>query len=448
MTLSANDHRIGLIGLGFVGIPVAARLAEAGFDVIGLDVDSRKVEAINQGRYPIEGDEPELPALLQKVVQEGRLRSTTHYPEALRDRDAVIVCVQTPFDVDRLEPRYDALRSAVQDIGRHLRPGMLVIIESTIAPTTMTRLVQPILEEESRLRAGHDFDLVHCPERVMPGKLLKNLTTLPRVIGGITPQAAERARAIYSRFIQAQLDIADLVTAEVVKTAENAYRDVQIAFANELAVMCEHLGVDAYAIRSLVNKSPERNVHLPGVGVGGHCIPKDTWLLAYGTKGKYTPDVMITARRLNDRMPIHTAALTIEALTDSGVPVTGSRVLLLGAAYLHNTDDTRNTPMVPLARALTSRGAAVVVHDPLVRGNVDGIPVDNRPWAELLSEADAAVLVTGHETYRSLSLEKMARTMRHPLLIDGRNFWSRDEAEAAGFYYAGVGKGKANDRRV
>ncbi|HVL49308.1 MAG TPA: nucleotide sugar dehydrogenase [Candidatus Thermoplasmatota archaeon] len=433
-----EDRRVVVIGLGYVGIPVAAKLADVGYDVTGLDLDRAKVDAVNAGRYPIQGNEPGLPELLARVVAAGRLRATTD-PEAIAQADVVFVNVQTPFDVEAFEPRYTHLAAALGDVGKRLRKGMLVIVESTIAPTTMDRLARPTLEKASGLVAGRDFDLVHCPERVMPGKLLKNLTTLARVVGGVTPAAAERASRIYRRIVSADLDTTDMLTAELVKTAENTYRDVQIAFANELARIAETLGADAWRVRELVNKVPERHVHLPGLGVGGHCIPKDPWLLAHGTKGRYTPELIVRARAVNEAAPQAAAALVERALVRAGGSVAGSRVAILGASYLPDSDDTRHAPTLPLARALAAKGATVAIHDPFAK-RLEEFPVE-ADLETVVKDADVIVLATAHAAYRALDWGRLAKLARTRVLVDGRNTVSAEAARKAGFAVSAVGRG-------
>ncbi len=429
-------ERLAVVGMGYVGIPVATLFAESGLDVVGLDVDERKVSELSAGRYPIEGHEPGLPELIASNVAAGRLRATTDY-DALADRDVILVCVDTPFDEAAFEPRYDRLRGAVEGIGKRLQPGKLVVIESTIAPGTMDRVVRPTLEDASGLVAGKDFLLGNCPERVMPGKLLGNLRKYDRVMGGINEATHEAMRAVYSRFVEGELTPADMLTAEVVKTFENTYRDVEIALANEFARYCDQLGVDFHAVRGLVNKVEDRNLHLPGTGVGGHCIPKDTYLLAYGTKGTFTPEMMLLARRINDAMPDYLAARTLEELKAAGRDADGAKVAVLGLSYLGNSDDTRNTPSVPLVKHLREAGAVVRVHDPLA-GPVGGV----EPELDLegvLAGADAVVIATAHDEYRKLDLAATASKLRTPILVDGRHVFERAAAEAAGFRYRGVG---------
>jgi UDP-N-acetyl-D-mannosaminuronic acid dehydrogenase len=424
--------RLVVVGLGYVGLPVAARFAQAGFDVTGLDVDERKVMQINAGGCPIEGDEPGLAELIGDVVAAGRLQATTDYI-VCQEADIVLIAVETPIDSVH-QPRYSALRAALRALEPNVKPGAMVIVESTVAPGTMERLVCPTLEARGKRRSGRDFYLVHCPERVMPGLLLSNLARMSRVVGGDTPEAAMLAQAFYRHVVEADLDMANCVTAELVKTAENAYRDVQIAFANELALICEHVGADVWQVRDLVNKSPGRDVLYPGAGVGGHCIPKDPWLLAYGAGESVIAKLIPAAREVNDYMPLHMAELTIDALGEAGVEIEDARIAVLGYAYLENSDDTRNSPSITLISRLQELGAEVVVHDPWVRDHQGDLK-------ERVGGCDAIVVMVAHDEYRVVDLTKLkARVARH-ILIDGRHVFSAEQARAAGWAYRGVGLG-------
>lgn len=432
-----TGKKLVVVGLGYVGVPVAARFAEEGFTVTGIDIIENKVEQINQGQCPIEGEEPGLPELVKKVVESGHLKASLSY-EAIRDADYVIIVVETPFDLRSKEPYYSALRSATKSVGQHLSKGTLVIIESTVAPGTTNNIVLPILEEESGLKAGTDFLLATAPERVMPGKLLYNLTNLDRTIGGINSESTDNALGLYRHIVKGELYPADSLTAEVVKTTENAYRDVQIAFANEVALMCEILGVDVYEVRDLVNRSPFRNMHLPGAGVGGHCLPKDSWLLAFGAKGKYEPRLLSVAREINDGMPRHMSQLCESALQEAGRRIYGARVAVLGLAYLENSDDTRNSPAFTLLKALEVLGALPVVHDPYVRESNGIRPLDDIKKA--LTDSDCLVLVTAHDEYGQLDLDEIKKLMRTPIIVDGRNVFDKKQCLSKGFIYRGVGQ--------
>ena len=238
------QERIAVVGLGYVGIPLCSLLADKGFDVVGIDVIKERSADIDAGRLPLKGEEPGLAELLKKAVKKGKLRATTSYT-ACKDRTAIFVCVDTPIDADR-RPDNSRLEAAAKGIGKNLAKNALVVVESTIAPGTMTGTVARTLERESGLALNKEFKLVHCPERVMPGRLLFNLKNYDRVIGGSDRKGIERASAIYSKIMKGKLHPTDLTTAEIVKTAENAYRDVQIAFANEVALISEELGADAF----------------------------------------------------------------------------------------------------------------------------------------------------------------------------------------------------------
>ena len=430
--LEQKKARLAVIGLGYVGLPVAALLADTGFDVLGVEIRAERVEKINHGICPIEGEEPGLADLLASVVRSGKLRATSECAD-LKDRDVILSDVETPVD-DRNEPRYEALRAALENLGPVLKPGALVIIESTIAPRTMSEVVLPLLERGNGGKVNSAFYLGNCPERVMPGKLLQNLRSLSRVAGGMTPETAETMIALYRHIVQADLDPADCITAELVKTTENAYRDVNIAFANEVALICEAVGADVWKVRELVNKSPYRNMHLPGAGVGGHCIPKDPWLLAYGVKAKDVPlRIIPAARAVNDSMPTHMADLLESALVEAGRKLKGARIAVLGYAYLEDSDDTRNSPSESLARHLRELGAEVVIHDPWVEEYKGDL-------LERVKGCDAAVVMVAHSAYRTLDLGALKSALRTPILIDGRHVFSASLAQAAGLTYRGIGK--------
>lgn len=423
--------RLAVIGLGYVGLPVAAMFADAGFDVKGVEIIAERVEKINTGISPIEGDEPGLAELLSRVIQTGRLRATNDY-EALRDRDVILIDVETPVD-DHNIPRYEALRSALKSLGPVLKKGALVIVESTVAPGTINNFVLPLLEEYGKTKLNDGFHLGICPERVMPGKLLKNLSTLSRVAGGMTPETSEAMTALYGHIVRADLDIADCVTAELVKTAENAYRDVQIAFANEVALICEAVGGDVWKVRDLVNKSPMRQMHLPGAGVGGHCIPKDPWLLAYGANGKDISLRMIpAAREVNNSMPLHMVKLLESALAQAGKPLLDARIAVLGYAYLEDSDDTRNSPTRSLVARLYELGAQPVIHDPW-------IPEYDGDVFERVKGCDAVVVMVAHSAYRDMDLQKLKSVLRQSVLVDGRRVFDKENANNSGIRYYSLG---------
>jgi UDP-N-acetyl-D-mannosaminuronic acid dehydrogenase len=412
-TIERKQAKLVVLGLGYVGLPVACMFAQAGFPVTGIRRSQEKVDMINRGECPIEGEEPGLADLLHQAVATGRLRATTDY-SACREAQVVLIAVETPVDKQTRRPAYTALRGALRDLGANLSPGALVIIESTIAPGTMERVVRPILEDASGLTVNQGFLLANCPERVMPGKLLANIRSCHRVVGGMSPEAAEAAVALYRHIVEADLDPVDCLTAEVVKTMENAYRDVQIAFANEMALLCEDLGADVWQVRELVNKAPYRDMHLPGAGVGGHCIPKDPWLLIANAGDRFEARLIPASRAINDGMPLHMVEVTVKALKQVGVEISEARVAVLGYAYLENSDDTRNSPSEVFVARLRALGAETAIHDPYVpeyRGDLEGC----------VRGCDAAVVMVRHEEYTALTPADLASLLRHPVIVDGRN---------------------------
>ena len=419
--IEERSAKLAVIGLGYVGLPVAALFAQKGFSVTGVDVKAERVDLINRGISPIEGKEPGLAELIGGVVQSGKLRATLDYAD-LKDCDVVLIDVETPVNHAHI-PEYEALRAALKSLSAVLKNGALVVIESTIMPGTMHNVVLPILEENTGRKCGQGFFLGNCPERVMPGKLLQNLAAMSRVVGGDSPETAAAMRSLYSNIVQSDLDTADWITAELVKTVENTYRDVQIAFANETAMICEALGADVWRVRELVRKSPGREMLLPGAGVGGHCIPKDPWLLASSVKGLDVRVRLIPAARdINSFMPNHMLDLLKTRLSS----LKGRKILVLGYAYLEDSDDTRDAPSSYFIKALEAEGAQAMVHDPFVKEYAGDL-------YEKASGCDAAVLMTAHSEYRQVDFKRLKAALKNCLLVDGRNFWDKTAVMESGF---------------
>lgn len=429
--IEARSAHVGVIGLGYVGLPVTCMLANSGFSVTGVDIDTVRVATINASLSPFEGEEPGIADLITEGTATGRLRATSDATE-LSSAQIVIVCVDTPIERDTHLPSYRGLRAALNGLGPVLATGAIVIIESTIAPGTMSGVVIPELERAGGKQAGQDFYVGHCPERVTPGLLLHNLKTMSRSVGGQTPSVADAMVALYSTYVSGDLDPTDMLTAEIVKTAENAYRDVQIAFANELALICEQLGGDVYRVRELLNKSPGRNMLMPGAGVGGHCIPKDPWLLIANVRDQYTAQLIPAARAINNAMPRHMVDLVESALRTRGCVLQGSKVAILGYAFREETDDDRDTPSAYVVEELKRRGAITAIHDPYV-------PAYRQPLEDVIRGAQAAIIMVAHRPYRELDLAQMAQWLACPVLVDGRHAVDGQRARDAGLTYFGVG---------
>lgn len=441
MNIKKGKTNIVICGLGYVGLPVGLLFAKAGFTVTGVDVSIDKVKKINRGISTIEGKEPGLKELLKEVHKKGNFKATTDF-DAYKQADVILVAVETPVEEGTHEPAYKALKNALKDIGQNMKKGALVIIESTIAPGTMDNIVKPLLEQESGLEVNKSFLLANCPERLMPGHLIENILNYNRVVGGMNKIAAKSAKTLYKHIVKGKIEETDCITAEIVKAGENTYRDVQIAFANEMALLCEAMGANVWEVRRLINECkrrgetrPEalRQVHFPGAGVGGHCIPKDSWLLIYGAKGLIETQMIPLARQINDFMPRHMFDLLKTAFEEAGKEIEKSKIAVLGYAYDANSDDSRNTPTEPFLKLLEKTGAKITVQDPYVKEYQESLE-------KVLKGAQAVVLMVAHDQYKKLDYNKVKKLMRpKPIIIDGRNIFDKAESQKTGFIYRGVG---------
>lgn len=396
-----------VVGLGHVGLPTAALMARAGIDVTGCDIDPRVVAALREGRTRV--TEPGLGELVAGAVASGLLRASPSPVPA----EAFLIAVPTPIDAAR-RADVSAVEAAADAIAPHLAPGSLVVVESTCPVGAVERLAARF----AAFRPGLTLHLAACPERVLPGHALREIVANDRVIGGLTPACAEAARGLYARFVTGRLECTDSRTAELVKLAENAFRDVNIAFANELAGICAALGVEAMAAIRLANRHPRVSILSPGIGVGGHCIPVDPWFLAEAAPE--AAGLIRTARAINDRRPEEVAARLREALEGLEAPV----LALLGLAYKPDVADLRNSPALAVAEELARDGAIrLLVCDPHLRALPEGL---RRPWVELVGQddaiarADRAALLVPHAAFGVLGaapgdcLPRAARDLKQP----------------------------------
>jgi UDP-N-acetyl-D-mannosaminuronic acid dehydrogenase len=458
---------IGVVGMGYVGIPSAVLFADspAYSLVYGFQRDSLssgyKIAMLNRGENPLKGEEPDLEGLLHKVVAEGKFRCTSDFSR-VRECDAVTLAIQTPFrSIRDLVPDFGPLEEGLRRVGEYLTAGTLVVLESTLTPGTTMGITCQILEEVSGLTAGTDFALAHAPERVMVGRLVRNLREHDRIVGGIDVPSTQRTIELYTPILTRGKVIPMTATvAEVEKTAENTLRDLQIAAANELALYCEAMGVNFYHVRegiaSLTEEGVTRAILWPGAGVGGHCLTKDTYHLERGVRnGKHPLDypadkdsLFTLARNVNDFMPQHMWHLTVEGLARVGTPPAGASIALLGWAFIANSDDARNPPSAPYREQALASGATVRVHDPYVREYPQvEISCD---LEEVLKGADALIILTGHRLYRALDplTVKRCSGKPHPVIVDGRNVIDPDTFIQAGFIYKGIGRGDKNTHPI
>ncbi len=382
----AKNETIAVVGMGYMGLPIASLLAEAGYHVTGVDLNSEKVAAINAAQCPF--DEAGLPELISKVVGQGFLSASTEIPSS----DTYLVAVPTPHKGNSCDRSY--VFSAVDAIAKVAKDGQTVIVESTISPQTSLAVAQRFEQ------AGLAIDVVHCPERAIPGQTLHELVHNDRIIGATSAKAQQKVKTIYQSFVKGEVFLTNLTTAECIKLVENTSRDVGIAFANELSEICKELDVDVYEVIRLANRHPRVNVLTPGPGVGGHCIPIDPWFLVENTKAG---EFVRLAREINDNRPAIVAKQTLDLLASSigSTELKHKKVGILGVAYKANVDDCRESPADAILSYFQQQGLAVGYHDPFVQSwqctKYDTIAdIDN--WADVL------ILVTDHECYSNLSV--------------------------------------------
>jgi len=405
MKLKNKDNAV-VVGMGYVGFPLACILGRSGYSVTGIDVNEERILLINSGKLPFVYYEKGI----KELFSQSKLKATKDYKVCLEAK-LIIIAVQTPVNESSHQPEYRFLKSALKSVGTNLRKGSLVIIESTIAPGTTEKVVVPVLEEYSKLTAGKDFWIAHCPERISANETLVKLQKMPRVIGGHTPQAGEMACDVYKKFVKNHIDSVDALTAEVIKTAENTYRDVQIAFANQLEDICHLYGVDFWKIRDLINKMPERNLHRAGPGVGGHCIPKDPWLLISGVD-RTRSGLVRMARKINQRRPQILFDRLKLLLLKKNIPLKKAKIALLGVSYFPKIDDIRNSPTLEFAKILDKENIKYRMHDPDVK-------LYQTDLAGIVEWADAVSVMTGQAAYRDLPKNLLKRKIvldpRHTL---------------------------------
>ena len=381
--------RIGIVGLGYVGLPLAVAFAEAGHEVVGVEADAQRVEALNEGRSYVE----DVPSAAIDGVG-GRLEASSEYT-LLAECEAVVICVPTPLSSSR-EPDLAYVLAAAEALAGVLREGQLVVLESTTYPGTTRERLLPILER-SALRVGEGFHLAFSPERIDPGRTDFTVRTTPKVVGGITPACAERARALYATIVDEVVVVSTPEAAELSKLLENIFRSVNIALVNELSQLCDRLGIDVWEVVDAAATKPFGFMRFdPGPGMGGHCLPVDPFYLAFKAReADFYPEFVELAGKLNQTQPAFCVERIARALNDAGKPVRGSRVLVLGASYKAGIGDTRESPALKIIRLLRARGAEVSYHDPHVP-ELPQLGLRSVPLAAALPEADLAAIVTAH----------------------------------------------------
>jgi UDP-N-acetyl-D-mannosaminuronic acid dehydrogenase len=410
---------VAVVGLGYIGLPTAVCLATGGLDVVGVDISPEIVALVSRGEAPFA--EPDLSVGVSGAVAMGRLTARLDMPEA----DAYIIAVPTPFAGGN-RPDLSAVLAAARAIAPVLRGGEVIVLESTVPPGTTRSVSELIGELRPDLRLPHSSDeepdvhLAHCPERVLPGRIMIEIAANDRVIGGLTPACAERAAALYRTFCHGELIMTDAASAEMAKLAENAYRDVNIAFANELSLICQRLGLDVWEIRQMANHHPRVDILRPGPGVGGHCIAVDPWFIVDAAPEQAT--LIRTARQVNDQMPEHTAGQIVATCRRFREP----RVALLGLSFKADVGDLRGSPAVAIAAQVAQalpevKVLAVEPHASALPEQLDALGnVVLADTQHAVAEADVIALLTDHSCFRSVRRSQLAGKV----VYDTRGLWA------------------------
>ncbi|MCO6042149.1 UDP-N-acetyl-D-mannosamine dehydrogenase [Thermococcus alcaliphilus] len=420
-----RSAEIAVIGLGYIGLPTAIMFANAGFKVIGYEIREEVVKKVNSGNSHI--IEPEIEEMLKRAIENGNLRATSDKKE-IAGKDVYIICVQTPLKEDKT-PDLSYLENAVRTTAESMKKGSLVIIESTVPPMTTLKMAK-LIEDLTGFKAGEDFYMAHAPERVMPGRIFKELVYNSRIIGGINEESSELAELLYRAFVKGQIFKTNSTTSEMVKLMENTFRDVNIALANEFAFLAHQYGVNVFEAIELANTHPRVKIHIPGIGVGGHCLPKDPYLLLSSAKEDF--GLIKKAREINEDMPLFAKDLLMDSLKLINLPPEEAVVVVLGLSYKGNSDDTRNSPSLKFIEEIKEVVAEVRTYDPYVEGTHGSLE-------EALKGADAAVIATDHSEFKSLDWQALGALMRNKILIDGRHVVKEPPK---GFIFKGIGRGE------
>lgn len=421
--------KVAVIGLGYVGLPLSLLASEKGYQVTGIDKDAAKVGLLNQRRSPIQDDE-----LIKKVAKTKMSASVEGNP--ISEADTVIICVPTPVS-DNYRPDLGPLKSAASFVAENLGEGQLIVVESTINPGVCDQIVIPLIEKVSGKKDGKDFFVAHCPERINPGDKTWSIKNIARVVGSSSPAGLKKAQAFYEGLIDAPIKpMGTIKEAEAVKVIENAFRDINIAFVNELAMSFEKLGIDVVnVIQGAATKPFAFMAHYPGAGVGGHCIPVDPYyLIDYAKESGFDHKFLALARRINNAMPSFAVDVTAELLNQLGLPLKGTPITVLGLAYKPNVDDDRESPAYEIVELLKHRGAKVKAFDPYLIEKSDAKTIQ-----AAVKGSKAVLIATAHDEFKNLTPAYFKKA-GVKAVVDGRNCLDPAKFRAAGLVYKGIGR--------
>jgi UDP-N-acetyl-D-glucosamine dehydrogenase len=425
----SDKKTVAIIGLGYVGLPLALLTDKKGHNVIGIDIDEEKLEKLKRKQNPLKDKK------ISDELKNNKIDFTTKF-EKIKISSIVIICVPTPTYENNL-PNLEIIKSASKKVAENLQKNHLIVLESTVNPGISEEVVIPILEEKSNLIAGKDFHFAHCPERVDPGDKKWNVENIPRVIGGTNKRDAEIATDFYKSILSAEIkQMNSIKEAEAVKIVENSFRDINIAFVNELAISFSHLGIDVLnVINGAATKPFAFMPHYPGCGVGGHCIPVDPYyLIDYAKKNGFNHKLLLLARQVNKSMPEFTVNQTFKALEEKSINPSKAKIAVLGLAYKQNLNDYRESPAFEIIKNLQKQGIEPITYDPhlLLKSNTKNLE-------QALSKADAIIITTAHDEFKQISPTQL-KEKNVKVVIDGRNCLEKQDFLDSGIVYKGIGR--------
>ncbi|MFA7252959.1 MAG: nucleotide sugar dehydrogenase [Patescibacteria group bacterium] len=427
--MAKEKGKVAIVGLGYVGLPLALLASRKGFEVVGIDINEQKISLLNERKMPF------VDAKLQKELLLTKAKFYSDI-EKISSAETIVVCVPTPV-YDNYLPNLEPVKGAMDGIAKQLKKGQLVILESTVNPGVSDEVAIPILEQSSGLKVSTDFYFAHCPERINPGDDKWDVENIPRVVGGSDNQALKKATTFYEGILSGSVKpMGSLKEAEAVKIVENSFRDINIAFVNELAQSFAHLGIDVVnVIEGAATKPFSFLAHFPGCGVGGHCIPVDPYyLIEYAKKNGFEHDFLRLARRINNQMPSYAVSQMVEGLNEANKSIKGSVIAVLGLAYKSGIDDCRESPAFKIIEELKGLGATVRVFDPFVMAKSDVQNLD-----EALSGATAVMVTTGHKIFKDLLPDDLSK-YKIKVVVDGRNCLNKDKFRNSKLIYKAIGR--------
>ena len=439
-SLTSKSLNVCVIGIGRIGLPTALSFASAGLQTIGVDINEKLVDSINAGNFPLK-DEPGYEEIFDKVRKNGKFSATIDIKEAIPKSNLILLSLPTPMDEKNI-PNYSALESVGKQLSHILQPNSLVIVESTIEPGFIENDLINILEKAGRLHAEKNFTIGVCPENANPGEILHDFTNLPRLIAGINNDVTKIIQMIYNFVFPVELiEMPNCKTANAVKLTTNVFRDINIAFVSELSLMFDKLGIDTIKVLQAAKKKYNFSVHYPGSGVGGPCLPINSYQLLNTARRTGTKlNIVESSRKINEKMPDHVIELTSDAFKECNKSIQNSEILILGVSYKPNVKDIQLSPAEHIIKKFQNLGANVYIYDPnFSSGEVFGIKVEEN-LDVILSKMDAAVIVTGHDDFKKIEISSFAK-MKTSILIDTRGIIEPQSVKHHNIIFRGLGRG-------